>query len=236
MILSIHQPSYWPWLGLLDKIAKSEQFVLLENVDANKASYQTRNIFFYNGEAKFLSLPTNYKLGIKIHELKIKNNKWVNEHTNKLYNYYLRAPFYNEVFPIILDIYEKNKDEEDVIKILWNFMNFTFNLLNIKVSTCFASKLLPEGSRGDLVLDICKKTKTTTYLAGKGSYDYMQNVISKFEENKIKIEWHNFRHPIYKQFNYEFIAGLSVLDILFFTGIEKTREIFWNNVKETTNV
>ena len=86
MIVSIHQPSYWPWLGLLDKVAKSDVFILLDNIAANKDSYQYRNIFFCNGKPKIITIPVNYKMGIKINKMKFKNNIWPSEHLDRFKN------------------------------------------------------------------------------------------------------------------------------------------------------
>ena len=46
MKVTIYQPTYWPWLGLLDKISKSELFVILDSVNVSKGSFQYRNKFF----------------------------------------------------------------------------------------------------------------------------------------------------------------------------------------------
>ena len=63
MIVSIHQPSYFPWLGLLDKIEKSDTFVLLDNVQFNDNAFQSRNIFLnHNGEVQYLTIPVQKKI------------------------------------------------------------------------------------------------------------------------------------------------------------------------------
>src|SRR5262245_12377367 len=66
MRVSIHQPSYWPWLGQLAKIAKSDRYVFLDSVDAARDDFQYRNLFFCNGQAKFLTLPVNYRMSMPI--------------------------------------------------------------------------------------------------------------------------------------------------------------------------
>ncbi|HEY3277770.1 MAG TPA: WbqC family protein, partial [Syntrophorhabdaceae bacterium] len=58
MILSIHQPSYFPWLGLLDKIAKSDVYMVMDEVQLTDAAYQHRNIFLTaDGKIKYLTIP-----------------------------------------------------------------------------------------------------------------------------------------------------------------------------------
>ena len=43
MIVSVHQPQYLPWLGYFDKIAKSDVFVFLDNVQYKRREFQNRN-------------------------------------------------------------------------------------------------------------------------------------------------------------------------------------------------
>ncbi len=62
MMVSIHQPSYFPWLGLLDKIEKSNAFIILDTVQFNDNAFQSRNIFLnHNGETQYLSIPVQKK-------------------------------------------------------------------------------------------------------------------------------------------------------------------------------
>ena len=43
MIITIHQPEHLPWLGLLNKIAKADKFVILDSVQFEKNYFQNRN-------------------------------------------------------------------------------------------------------------------------------------------------------------------------------------------------
>ena len=43
MILSGHQPNYWPYPGLIGKIMKSDRFVFVTKVQFEKKSWQKRN-------------------------------------------------------------------------------------------------------------------------------------------------------------------------------------------------
>ena len=211
MLASIHQPSYWPWLGLFDKIAKTDTFILLDNAQVVKGTYQYRNIFFCSGEAKFITLPVNLKLGIRFNELEFNNGTWKAEHLNKLHNYYLKAPYFNVVYSELEKFYSNNFNNP--IDLLKETMLFSFERLNINVDFFLSSQFSISG------------------LKGRGSFEYMQEYIPMFEEAKIKVTWHEFHHPVYGQDSrFPFVAGLSCLDLFFFQGFEKAREIFWGNI------
>lgn len=229
MVVSIHQPSYWPWLGLLDKIAKSNKFILLDNVQIVKGSYQYRNIFYCNGKAKFVTIPLNLKLGMNFNEVSFRDNSWKTDHLNKFHNYYNKSPFYEIVYSDLENFYKQEFHRP--IDLLKETMLFSFNKLNIKVEMLLSSEFNVEGQKGDMVLNLCKAVNATEYLAGRGSYEYMQEYLHKFEQANIKVKWHSFKHPVYKQFQrFPFIPGLGVLDIFFFEGYENSKQIFWRNV------
>ncbi len=230
-ITSIHQPSFFPWLGLLDKIAKSNHFVFLDHAAVNKGSYQYRNLFYCNGAAKFLTLPVDISINKPINELKFTNSRWADEHLEKLKNYYRRALHFQEIFPIIQDFYKMNQANTPG-EVIVNSMKLMYSLFDMKIETEFSSNLSCSEKKGFMVLEICKKVQTDIYLSGRGARDYMDDaVLRAFSTAGIGLIWHDFKHPLYNQMDQlEFVDGLSSLDMLFFQGIEKSKELFWNNV------
>jgi hypothetical protein len=231
MPTSIHQPSFFPWLGLLDKIAKSDQFVFLDDVPANKASYQYRNIFNCNGSIQTITLPVDYRMDRLIKDLQFTNQSWKLAHLSKLKNYYLKAPFFKETYYDVENLYLTSKSNRPVDFIIES-MRYLFEVFQISVQSCLSSSLNCTGNKGNLVLEICVKTGGTNYLSGRGAKNYMDDqLLNKFAESNIEVTWHQFKHPYYLQSDkYPFIEGLSALDLLFFEGKENANRIFWSNV------
>lgn len=163
MRVTIHQPSYWPWLGLLDKIAKSETLIVLDDVAANKASTQYRNQFYCGGIAKYVSLPVNYQKGIQLNRLEFKNNSWRDDHLNKLKNYYMKAPFFNEIFEAIQPMYVNNENETPFNFIL-NTMKLSFELLGINTKVLLSSSFESTSFKGDLVIDLCDRSLSLIHI------------------------------------------------------------------------
>ena len=129
MTVSIHQPSYWPWLGLLDKIAKTDTFILLDDVQVVKGTFQYRNTFYCNGKPKFITLPVNLKLGVTFTELEFTNVNWKTDHLNKLRNYYMKAPYFYEVYEELEFFYSETFTKP--IDLLKETMLFCFSKLGI---------------------------------------------------------------------------------------------------------
>lgn len=229
MRVSIHQPSYWPWLGQLAKIAKSDRYVLLDSVDAVRDDFQYRNLFFCNGQAKFLTLPVNYRVGLPIAELEFRNSGWQDEHLNKLTNYYRKAPFFELVYGRIAPVYAAASTSTAAF--LLATMQCALEILDIRVDIVKSSTLPVTGKKAELVLDICRQVEATEYVAGMGSYDYMKEALADFANAHVQVTWHKYLHPEYRQApSLPFVSGLACLDIFFFQGFDRARQIFWESV------
>ena len=61
MIVAIHQPNYIPWLGFFYKIAKSDIFIFLDDVQYTKNSFINRNKIKTSQGSIWLTLPVRNK-------------------------------------------------------------------------------------------------------------------------------------------------------------------------------
>lgn len=223
--VSIHQPSYWPWLGQLAKIAASETYVCLDSVAAAKNENQYRNRFYCAGEAKYLTLPVNYRMGLRIDQLEFTNNLWRDDHLNKLRNYYRKAPYFGEVFPKIAPLYEA--PNQSPVQFILATMAFSFDALGINARVIRSSTLDVSGAKGDLVLDICRALGASRYVSGMGAYDYLQGSLDDFRAIGTEVTWHRYVHPQYGQDpNLPFVEGLACLDLFFFQGLMGAKQVF----------
>lgn len=228
MILSIHQPSYFPWLGLLDKINKSDKFIILDNVQLADRAYQHRNIFLNNSNGKEHLLTLNIsKKGYRnkqIKDITLSSNEWQKKHLSFFQYNYKKHPFYDEVMQNIENIYLK--EYTYLIDVLYDSLIATLNMFKIDVEIDFASNIIQNSSlkKEELILDIVQNSKASTYLSGTGAKSYQDE--KNFEGKNIKLIYQEFKHPKYIQFNQKnFIAGLSSLDVLFNLGINESHKL-----------
>ena len=62
MMVAIHQPHYFPWLGYLAKMASVDKFILMDTVQLEKRSYMHRNrIIDPDGEVRYLNISCEKK-------------------------------------------------------------------------------------------------------------------------------------------------------------------------------
>ena len=94
MILTAHQPTYLPWLGLFHKIAIAEKFVHFDQVQYLPKDYMNRNLIKTNAGSIWLSVPVLRKgyRELKTSEIKINNSvDWQKKHLRSILINYKKA-------------------------------------------------------------------------------------------------------------------------------------------------
>ncbi|MBT8574522.1 WbqC family protein [Polynucleobacter paneuropaeus] len=231
MILSIHQPSYFPWLGLLQKIAKSDVFILLDEVQLTDSAFQHRNLFLTNdGKTKFLTIPfvrKNY-LNHPFSKLEIANQGWQKTHLDFIINNYKKHPYFSEVFPALQEFY--SRDYSSLFDAVLESMKLSSEFFNINTRIVLQSQLKYDKSKrkGELVKNLVELMDIGVYLSGSGAKEYMENIT--FDGNK-EITYDEFKIFHYPQKNaINFVPGLSSLDILFNLGPLEAQKILLHSI------
>ena len=98
MIISIHQPNYFPWAGYFYKIMKSDIFVFLDDVQFSKNSFTNRANIIENKKKVWATLPVKNKIGTDISKIKIADEQWKNKHLSKIKNSYGKSIHFSELW------------------------------------------------------------------------------------------------------------------------------------------
>ena len=217
MNISIHQPQYLPWLGYFDKIESAESFVLLDNVQFAKGSFQNRNRIRTNDGWIWLTVPVITKGHFRqaLNEVEI-NNKvcWQHKHWQSIKINYNRAKHFKEHGPFLDAVYFKRWDRLVDLNVF--ITKYILSYLGIERKIYFASHLKIDGNSTDRLINICKCLNADTYLSGTGAYDYID--AAKFTKEKIKLKFQDFTHPAYNQLYSPFIPYMSIMDLIFNYG------------------
>jgi len=218
MILTAHQPSYLPWLGLFSKINSSDTFVYLDTVQYSKWDWSSRNKIRNQKSWMWLTVPvlTQGKNNQLFTEVKIDNKyRWARKHWTSISMNYARAPFFSLYENFFNDVYTTE----------WNYLSelnehitkFLIESLGIKTKFVKASTSLQlEGHKSALVLDMCMKMNAKTIIFGGEGKNYAE--VEDFESAGIKPIFQEYEHPVYPQIHGEFIPNMSVIDLLFNCG------------------
>ena len=110
MILSGHQPNYWPYPGLIGKILLSDRFVYVTKVQFEKKSWQKRNRVRTKEGWTYIQVPTitKGKFDQNICDVEIDNSTdWRSKTLKSLTLLYGKAPYFAEFEPFLQDVYSK---------------------------------------------------------------------------------------------------------------------------------
>lgn len=219
MIITIHQPNYLPYPGFFDKMRDADIFVIYDDAQFNKEDFQHRNkIRIFHGW-KWLTIPVEKKL-IPIKEIKIRNElmnkdlKWSDAQFKEIKESYLDTPYYDKYENKLEEIYMNTYDK--LIDLNLDIIYFLMDAFKIKTKLVFSSELGLTSRSTQRLIEIVESLGGDTYLSGSFGKNYLD--ISLFKEKNIKLEFQDFKHPVYKQ-NYEgFIPNMSSIDALFNIG------------------
>ncbi|MFA5118425.1 MAG: WbqC family protein [Candidatus Omnitrophota bacterium] len=226
MIVSVHQPQYIPWLGYFDKIARSDCFVFLDNVQYKEREFQNRNKIRTKDGWVWLTVPVVSKgLGRqKIADVAIDNGfAWRKQHLKSWEVWYARSPFFKENFAFFEKIYTSEWDKLAQLNIY--IIQYVLKMLGVEKPVFFESVLQTTTTKTERIIEICRKLKADVYLSGAGGRDYIE--ADKFREAGIELRYQDFIHPEYRQqfslSGKDFISHLSIFDLLLNEGPESRK-------------
>ncbi|KJZ15966.1 hypothetical protein TW85_03540 [Marinomonas sp. S3726] len=211
MIVSIHQSQYLPWPAFFKKIAQSDVFVVMDNVQYQKNGVQNRNKVRNKAGDFWLTIPVSGNIDDMIKDKKTADEKWKKKHFQSLSQAYGKAPYWDDYCDFFKELYQS--DFSLLHEINNAFMVYVLEQLDISTKVILMSELECQGEKSALVMDICSTLGATTYLSGVGSKAYLNE--DEFSAAEIKIEYMVSINPVYTQIHGEFIPNLSILDMLF---------------------
>ena len=162
-----------------------------------------------------MTVPIKKQNENKINKLLISYDKnWIKDHLNCIQNSYSKEKYYLDLLNILNSVYEKKPLHlSDLnIEIILEIIKY----LKIKTKIFYSSKFKSNLDKTNKVVFLCKKVKTSVYLANNKSSDYLENI--KFKEENIELMYQNYDHPKYTQNNNPFIPFLSLIGLIAYHG------------------
>ena len=217
-VLSAHQPTYLPYLGLFHKIALADEFIHFDQVQYCSRDWINRNRIKINGGGfLWLTVPV-LKSGHRektIAEMEINNSmRWRDKHWKSIYLAYKKSKYFKEYADFFRETYLI--DWRYITDLNKHIFNWFIQVFEIKTKIREASEFNFQGAKSDLVLDMCKKRKADLYIFGLEGRNYAD--IASFERAEIKPYFQKYEHPTYSQLHGEFIPYMSGIDLIFNEG------------------
>ena len=216
MLAVIMQPTYLPWIGYFDLLDRADIFILLDNVQLEKQSWQQRNRIKTSGGWRWLSAHIVQKFPQNLDETLINSSQnWIGKHSKTIEQSYCRAEYWEEYGPSFLDMY--SHPYEYLLDLNIAIICWLAEQLEIGTKMVRASSIPVSGGRVDRLINICNYIGADFYLSPPGSAAYIEED-NRFSTEDIKLEYQQYEHPIYKQLYGEFISHMAAIDLLFNEG------------------
>jgi len=224
----ILQPSYIPWRGYFHQIQKADVFVFYDDVQFDKRGWRNRNRIKTPQGGKWLTIPVHSRghqiEHTPIHEIEIcRDEDWGRKHWMTLQQHYGKAPHFDRCRKWLEPFY----DRQDAL-----LADFTIALtiqlaaeLGVQNTRFVRSSTLGvAGVKTDRLLSVLAKVGATHYITGPSARDYIET--DKFAAAGITLEYMTYDYAEYPQLYPPFDPQVTILDLLFMTGLEAPRYIW----------
>lgn len=223
MIISTHQPYFAPYCGFFQKARLADRLVVLDQVQFPQGTtWLSRNRFKHDQGPLWLTVPVWKKgLGLQpISQVRIcHEGNWRKKHLAALETAYAHAPYLAEHRGLLDRLF----DLERLVELNLGIIQYVMRCLEIDTELILLSELDIRLKGESLLLEICRQLGATTFLAQAPAVKYLNP--KAFEDMGVSFARFTPAAPVYPQLWGDFIANLSVLDLLFNCG-PKAREIY----------
>lgn len=223
MKLAIMQPYFFPYIGYFQLMSSVDTFVVYDNIQFVKKGWIHRNRILVNGDDSFFTLPLkkdsdflNINDRFLAESFEVEKLKLI----RKIEGAYKKAPFFNDVYPIIIDIL--NYENTNLFSFIFNSIEKLISYLSIEVKLIKSTNLNfdIQGFKGqDKVIEICKVLGTNVYINAIGGVELYNKQL--FANEGIELKFIKSGNINYKQFKNDFIPGLSIIDVMMFNSKEE---------------
>ncbi len=215
-----------PWLGYFYKIAQSNIFIFLDDVQFIKtgSNYTNRVAINIQGESSNITIPIKRGSGTQnINETEILNEKWKKKLIGSIQANYAKTPYFKEHKDYIFKLINYKTDNLADYNI--HFITSLSKELELNTSFEKSSKFNLSSSSTERLIELIQLVDGTVYLSGAGGDNYQEQNL--YQQNNIALTYNNMPEFAYTQPKSEkFIKGLSIIDALFNVGIEDLKYFF----------
>lgn len=225
MRIGIMQPYFWPYLGYFQLISCVDRFVVYDNIEYTKKGWFNRNRYLCNGEDKYFTIPIAKDSDfLDVKERKIATQFDRNKLKNQIKMAYTKAPYFKEIFPLFCE--SVDYAENNLFTFIYHSIQQIVQYLEIDTEIVISSTLnVGHEKKGkDKVLEICRQLEADEYVNSIGGQQLYDK--EEFEKQGINLFFIQMDNSIsYKQYENQFIQGLSILDVMMFNSKEEVQSM-----------
>ena len=195
----------------------SDVFVFLDDVQFSSKTYTNRYFVKFNGNKVRLSVPIlKSESGSEIREIVIDTRMFAYKHIQTLRHAYGKCTGFDEILPILLPHFELGKI--NLVELNIGLIRALAHYMGLEPRFLRLSDLRLKSKKNQLLIDIAKRCEADIFVSGVGARRYISGHENRYADTGINLAYQNFIHPVYSQSAGPFLAGCSIIDLLFNTG------------------
>lgn len=227
MTIAIMQPYFLPYIGYFQMIKAVDKFVMYDNIKYTKKGWINRNRMLNGNKEEVFSLAVKKDSDyLDIRDRKLSDNYLeLNQKTlRRIENYYRKAPFFNEIYPLLETIF-LFENHDNLFQFILNSIEQIKTYLQVDTEIVNSSTVNIDHNlkSQEKVIAICKEMKATEYINPIGGVELYNKDI--FTNEKIKLNFIHAHEIVYRQDADEFVPWLSVLDVIMWNSKDKVKEM-----------
>jgi hypothetical protein len=215
------QSNYIPWKGYFDLINHVDAFVLLDEDQYTRRDWRNRNKIKVDGKLQWLTIPVAVKGNFhqRIDETLIAEPGWAEKHLRTLAHAYRRAPHFDATMALLEPLYLEAAKTERLSDVNRAFVDAICGALQITTPFHWSTDLPTRADRNLRLLDLALELGADEYLSGPAAGNYLD--VDAFEREGVSVSWIDYSgYAEYPQGDGPFEHGVSIVDLLFWTGPE----------------
>ena len=217
---AIMQPTFLPWIGYFALMDRVDLFVLLDDVQFDKRSWQQRNKIRTTQGPLWLTVPvlTKGRRDQTIREVEISSDtKFPDAMLRTIAMSYAKTPHFERYFTgfeAIMRMPGHTLCSLNTALILWLAEAFA---ITTPIATASDTKVA--SIKAERLADLCAAHRVTGYISPPGSKTYLAES-DAFQNAGISLTYFDYAHPEYGQAQGAFEPYMSALDLLFHHGAD----------------
>ena len=212
--LAIMQPTFLPWAGYFALMDRVDRFVLLDDVQFDKRSWQQRNRVKTANGPIWLTVPvlTKGRREQTILEAEIQPEaRFVETALKTLEHAYSKADYFAPVMDRIAPAFERAEAGLCALNIA--LIEALCDLIGLQADMVRSSATPTASTKAQRLADLCAVHGARRYLSPPGSKAYLEGDPA-LSEAGVELAYLNYTHPEWPQLHGAFAPYMSALDLV----------------------
>jgi len=233
MKLGIMQPYFFPYIGYFDLINYSDRWIVFDTVQYIRHGWVNRNRILHPEQGwQYIVAPLKkHSRNTVIKDIEIGDvHMWHQRILGQNQHYKKKAPYFHETYRLVEECLAI--EEHSISRLNVAILEKVCLHLGIQFEYEYFSEMQLEleyvKEPGDWALRISEKIGAEEYVNPPGAAEMFD--LSKFEASDIKLTIRERLPFEYACSGYEFVSGLSIIDVLMWNQPNKVKEYLDKNI------